>query len=230
MIAKTKPRLVILSGSGISAESGLKTFRDSDGLWENHRVEDVATPQAWFANPEGVLRFYNERRNRVRAAKPNAAHCAIAMLETRYAVTIITQNIDDLHERGGSTHVLHLHGEILKARSSIDESLIYEIKDAIQLGDTCAKGSQIRPHIVWFGEGVPLYGKAQQITRQADVLVVVGTSLMVYPAAHLVEEVPLGIPKYIVDPKFNATLPGFVTISKNASVGIPELVQKLMKA
>ncbi|HZF99439.1 MAG TPA: Sir2 family NAD-dependent protein deacetylase, partial [Chitinophagales bacterium] len=180
--------VVVLSGAGISAESGIKTFRDSDGLWENHRVEDVATPEAFRANPQLVLDFYNMRRRQVLEAKPNAAHGALAQLEKQTTksgesirVHVITQNIDDLHERAGSTNVLHLHGEILKSRSSLNEHLIYDCNADIKLGDKCEKGSQLRPHIIWFGEAVPMLEQADKLVQRADALLVVGTSLNVYP-------------------------------------------------
>ena len=181
------PHLVVFTGSGISAESGIKTFRASDGLWENHPVEDVATPEAWQRNPQQVLDFYNQRREQIRRAKPNAAHKALAALEQAgFNVSIITQNIDDLHERAGSRSVLHLHGEILKARSSIDERMRYPLpKGGIELGNLCDKGSQLRPDVVWFGESVPLFAGACELVSQADFLLVVGTSLAVMPAASL---------------------------------------------
>ena len=179
-----KKRIVVLSGAGISAESGLRTFRDGDGLWEEYRIEDVATPEAFAKDPELVLRFYDERRKQVRLAEPNAAHLSIAEMENEFNVDIITQNIDDLHERAGSTNVLHLHGEILSARSSSDTNYIIPIEgDSIPLGSLCPMGSQLRPHIVWFGEEVPMIPIAAKIVSQADVLIVIGTSLNVYPAA-----------------------------------------------
>ena len=179
-------KIVILSGAGISAESGLRTFRDSDGLWENHRIEDVATPEAWFKDPELVLKFYNDRRKQVNEAKPNDAHFALAKLESHYEVNIITQNIDDLHERAGSSNVHHLHGEINKARSTSDPSLIYKLDHwEMKMGDTCDQGSQLRPHIVWFGEAVPMIEYVIPYVETADKLLVIGTSLAVYPAAGL---------------------------------------------
>ena len=193
-------RIAVLTGAGVSAESGLQTFRDSGGLWEGFRPEDVATPGAWEADPERVLRFYNDRRRQVRAAEPNAAHRGLAALEQRYEVSIITQNIDDLHERAGSTRVLHLHGEILKARSTVDGRLYPAIGD-IRVGDRCEHGGQLRPHVVWFGEAVPAMEEAAASMRRAEIVLVVATSLAVYPAAGLLDYAPRGTPKYIVDPR-----------------------------
>jgi NAD-dependent deacetylase len=194
-------KVVVLSGAGISAESGIQTFRDSDGLWEGYDVQEVATPEAWEHDSALVQKFYNERRKAVRAAEPNAAHLGLVELEGRYDVHIITQNIDDLHERAGSKKVLHLHGEITKSRSSIDESLIYDVTgDTIEMGELCEKGSQIRPHIVWFGEAVPMMDEAARIASTADVFLVIGTSLVVYPAASLVDYVPRDSPIYVIDP------------------------------
>lgn len=185
----------------MSAESGIATFRGSDGLWENHRIEEVATPEGWSANSEKVLRFYNERRMAVRNAVPNKGHLILAELEKYFHVEIITQNIDDLHERAGSKNVLHLHGEITKSRSTIDAKLIYNIQGTeINLGDTCEKGSQLRPHIVWFGEPVPMIEPAKVLVSKADIFVVVGTSLQVYPAAGLIHSANPFVPKYIIDP------------------------------
>lgn len=196
-----KKKLVILSGSGISAESGLKTFRDAGGLWEGHRVEDVATPEAWRRNPQLVLNFYNERRKACLEAQPNKAHLICVELEKYFEVHIITQNVDDLHERAGSKHVLHLHGELFKARSTANKNLVYDIKGwQLNLGDTCELGSQLRPHVVWFGELVPKIVEAEAIVAQADILIVVGTSLQVYPAAGLTMFAPPHCPIYVVDP------------------------------
>lgn len=194
-----KQVLVVLSGAGISAESGLKTFRDSDGLWEGHNVHDVATPEAWHRNPELVLDFYNMRRKNVRAAEPNLAHRVLADLEQDYDVHIVTQNIDDLHERAGSSSVLHLHGEIFKMRSELEEDLVYPIADDISIGDMAQDGAQLRPHIVWFGEPVHMIEQAIPIIQQADVFVLIGTSLAVYPAAGLVDYVRPEVKKYILD-------------------------------
>ncbi|SFH30072.1 SIR2 family NAD-dependent protein deacylase [Modicisalibacter xianhensis] len=224
----SQPRLVVLTGAGISAESGLKTFRDGDGLWENHAIEDVATPEAWVRDPELVLRFYDERRTQVRRAKPNPAHHALAELEQAgFDVRIVTQNIDDLHERAGSRDVLHLHGEILKARSSIDPRLLYPLpRGGIKLGDLCDKGSQLRPHVVWFGEAVPTYPHACDIVAEADLLLVVGTSLSVMPAAMLVDQAPVECPCILVDPKASHLSPRWVkALDRPASEGLPTLAE-----
>lgn len=194
-----KKKLVVLSGAGISAESGLKTFRDSDGLWEGHDVNEVATPEAWYKNPQLVLDFYNMRRRNVLDAQPNMAHNVLAELEEQYDVHIITQNIDDLHERAGSTNVLHLHGEILKMRSELSEHQLIEVYDDINLGDIAPDGGQLRPAIVWFGEAVPMIEVALPIMQEADIFVLVGTSLVVYPAAGLVDYVRDSTPKYVLD-------------------------------
>jgi len=202
---KSKKHIVVLSGAGISAESGLKTFRDSDGLWMGYDVYEVASPQGWNNNPKLVLDFYNARRRDVAAALPNAAHIGLAALEQDFAVTIITQNIDDLHERAGSTRVLHLHGEIFKMRSVADEHSVFEIRGDINLGDKAADGTQLRPHIVWFGESVPMMEKAMAILQDCDYFVVVGTSLQVYPAASLLYYVPPYLPKFIIDKNIPVT-------------------------
>src|SRR5215207_218761 len=221
----SKKKLVVLTGAGMSAESGLKTFRDSDGLWEGYDINEVATATAWRRNPALVLEFYNMRRKNVKEAKPNAAHDALAELENDFDVTIITQNIDDLHERAGSTNIVHLHGEILKMRSEKDESLIYPIHDTIQLGDKAADGAQLRPHIVWFEEPVPMIEEAARITRTADIFLIVGTSLVVYPAAGLVNYAPWPIPKFIVDKKipYTTSLYNLTTIEKPAGAGMQEI-------
>ena len=226
-------RVVILSGAGISAESGLQTFRGADGLWEGHRVEDVASPDAWAANPELVLEFYNQRRRAVRAAAPNAAHKALVDLERAYDVRIVTQNVDDLHERAGSRHVLHLHGEIMLARSTRDPRLIRHLGDSdIHLGDLCELGSQLRPHIVWFGEMVPAMADAVDLVGGADVLLVVGTSLQVYPAAGLVFEAPKRARRIVVNPDIPERVsgPAFKVIAQPATVGVPEVVATLLSA
>lgn len=223
--------IVVLTGAGISAESGIKTFRDSDGLWEEHRIEDVATYDAWVRNPRLVLEFYNQRRRQLEHVQPNAAHIALAKLEEKYDVRIITQNVDNLHERAGSTNILHLHGELTKARSTLDETLVYDIgyKDILP-GDTCKKGSQLRPHIVWFGEAVPNIMPAATLAQHADILLVIGTSLVVYPAAGLVNYTPPSVPKYYIDP--NAANSGhfnnLTVIKEKAGTGVPALVQKLL--
>ncbi len=192
--------LVVLTGAGISAESGIATFRDADGLWEGHDVMEVASPTGFASNPELVLDFYNKRRRQLKTVEPNAAHHYIAGLERNYRVRVITQNVDDLHERAGSSEVIHLHGELLKARSSDDPDQIIRHEDDILLGDTAEDGSQLRPHIVWFGEEVPAMDKAIEIASMADILLIVGTSLQVYPAAGLMHYAPAGTPVYLVDP------------------------------
>ncbi|EPC01951.1 hypothetical protein L861_20075 [Litchfieldella anticariensis FP35 = DSM 16096] len=228
MTRQRTPHLVVLTGAGISAESGLKTFRASDGLWEEHRVEDVATPEAWVRDPGLVLRFYNQRRAQVRRARPNAAHKALAELERDgFRVSIITQNIDDLHERAGSRDVLHLHGEILMARSTVDPRMCYPVhRGDIVLGDVCDKGSQLRPDVVWFGEAVPRYGDACEIVEQADLLLVVGTSLAVMPAGALLRQVPMDVDVILVDPDAERLAPpGVAKIGQPAGEGVPELVR-----
>ncbi len=225
----SKKKLFILTGARISAESGLKTFRDSDGLWEGYNIEDVATPRAWRKDPQLVLDFYNFRRKNVLDAKPNAAHYGLAELEKDFDVTIITQNIDDLHERAGSTNILHLHGEILKMRSERDPELIYPVTSDIRLGDKAEDGSQLRPYIVWFEEPVPMMELAVHIVNRADLFVVVGTSLVVYPAAGLVNYTRQGIPLFVLDKKL-PYIPdnGFLTcIEKPATEGINLLRSKL---
>jgi NAD-dependent protein deacetylase/lipoamidase len=220
-----KKKIVVLTGAGVSAESGLKTFRDSDGLWEGYNVEDVATPDAWRRNPQLVLDFYNERRKNVLDAKPNAAHYGLAELEKNFDVQIITQNIDDLHERAGSTSVLHLHGEIFKMRSAVNTTLIYEIRNDIKLGDVAADGRQLRPYIVWFGEAVPMIEEAVTVVQSADIFVVVGTSLAVYPAAGLIHYASSLIPKFIIDKKIPGTtsINNLTAIEKPATEGVKEL-------
>jgi len=224
-------KLVVLSGAGISAESGLKTFRDSDGLWEGYNIEDVATPGAWKKNAHLVLEFYNYRRKNVSDAKPNAAHYGLAALQENFDVHIITQNIDDLHERAGSQKVLHLHGEIFKMRSEKNEHLVYDIHGDINLGDTAADGGQLRPHIVWFEEPVPKIEEAIPIVQSADIFVVVGTSLVVYPAAGLINYAKPQIPKYIIDKSipYNTSLHKLTSIQKPATEGVKELVELLHK-
>lgn len=227
-----KKRIVVFTGAGISAESGLKTFRDSGGLWEEFKVEEVATPEAWEHDPEMVLSFYNKRRKQVLDAKPNAAHHAIAELEKKFEVYVITQNIDDLHERAGSKKVLHLHGEIIKSRSSADPDLIYTINGwKIRLGEKCEKGSQLRPHIVWFGEPVPYMEEACKIAAGAEIFIIIGTSLSVYPAAGLVNSVPHASPKYLIDPQAVSKdyIPNLIISRKRAGAGVPELVKNLLK-
>ncbi|MBO9201791.1 MULTISPECIES: SIR2 family NAD-dependent protein deacylase [Niastella] len=227
----SKKKIVVLSGAGISAESGLRTFRDSDGLWEGYNVTDVATPRAWKKDPALVLEFYNQRRKNVLDAQPNAAHLGLAKLQDDFDVTIITQNIDDLHERAGSKKVLHLHGEIFKMRSEFDESLVYDIRGDINLGDKAEDGAQLRPHIVWFEEPVPLIQLAVPVVLSADIFVVVGTSLVVYPAAGLVNYAPMDIPKYVIDKVIPGTnsVYNVTNIEKPATQGIQDLIE-LLKA
>jgi NAD-dependent deacetylase len=224
-------KIVVLTGAGISAESGIKTFRDSGGLWEEHRIEEVATYEAWLENPQLVLEFYNQRRKQLFEVHPNPAHTALAELEKKFDVQVITQNVDDLHERGGSTRILHLHGELRKARSTKDENLIYEI-DGWQLnpGDLCGLGSQLRPHIVWFGEAVPNIVPASQMASEADIFIIIGTSLNVYPAAGLIHYVQNRVPKYIIDPNASDMpgTPGLTVIREKASSAVPFLVNKLL--
>lgn len=224
-----KPRLVVLTGAGISAESGLRTFRDTDGLWEGYDVYEVASPQGWQKNPALVQDFYNGRRQDVKAALPNAAHTGLAKLEEKYDVRIITQNIDDLHERGGSTQVLHLHGEIFKMRSVNNEELIYDIDGDIKMGDLAEDGGQLRPHIVWFGEAVPMIEKAAREVWEADIFVVVGTSLQVYPAASLLQYVKPDVPVYIIDRKIPevSKADNLYLIEKPATAGVLELLSIL---
>lgn len=226
----SKKNIVVLTGAGISAESGIKTFRDSDGLWENHRIEDVATFDAWRRNKELVLDFYNQRRRQLQECEPNEAHKLLVTLEEKFNVHIITQNVDDLHERAGSKNILHLHGELLKVRSTLDEHLVYEWKQDLKVGDKCGKGAQLRPHIVWFGEQVPMIEVAGKIASQADIFIIVGTSLVVYPAAGLVHYTDYTVPKYVVDPNKPtiSNIQNVEYITEKASVGVKMLVDKLM--
>lgn len=225
----SKKKLVVLTGAGISAESGLKTFRDSDGLWEGYDVTEVATPRGWKKDPQLVLEFYNLRRANVRDAQPNAAHIGLADLEKDYHVHIITQNIDDLHERAGSTSVLHLHGEIFKMRSEADESLVYDIQGDIKWGDKAEDGAQLRPNIVWFEEPVPLIEDAALLVRNADIFAVIGTSLVVYPAAGLINYAPWPIRKFIIDKTipYTASVMNLTKIEKPATQGVPEFISVL---
>ncbi len=225
-------KIVVLTGAGISAESGIPTFRDAGGLWEGYRVEDVASPEGWRKDRELVLDFYNQRRKGIRNSQPNPGHIALAELEKKYEVVVITQNIDDLHERGGSTNVMHLHGEIFKARSTVDESLIYDLGEKdIQVGDKCARGSQLRPHIVWFGEAVPMIEQAVLEVMEADIVMIIGTSMVVYPAAGLVQYAKKDIPIYFIDPNIPNGLnyKNLAAIPKKASEGVPEIVKKLIR-
>lgn len=225
-------KIVVLTGAGISKESGISTFRDEDGLWRNYRFQDMASPDAWERDPALVQEFYNMRRRNVIEADPNPGHLALVDLEKKYDVQIITQNVDDLHERAGSGNILHLHGEIRKSRSTVDESLVYDIEGwELNIGDLCEKGSQLRPHIVWFGEPVYAITEASHIARQADMFIVIGTSLVVYPAAGLLYEVDPDIPKYLVDPEAYPTyaVENLEIIRDTAAKGVPPLVKRLLE-
>lgn len=225
-----KKKIVVLTGAGISAESGIQTFRDADGLWEGHDVMEVASPIGWRKNKALVLDFYNQRRAQLHTVQPNAAHQALAKLEEKYDVCIITQNVDDLHERAGSTRVVHLHGELKKVRSTLDANLVYDWDKDITLEDKCEKGGQLRPHIVWFGEAVPMIEVAAQLCQIADIFIIVGTSMQVYPAAGLVEYAPKDIPKYFVDPKpATVQVANLRVIADKATTGVVNLVEELMK-
>lgn len=224
--------IVVLTGAGISAESGIKTFRDDDGLWRNHRFEELATPQAWQQNPQLVLDFYNTRRKQLLECEPNAAHLALAELEKHFEVQIITQNVDDLHERAGSTNVLHLHGELRKVRSTKDPDLVYLLDGwELKLGDNCEKGTQLRPHIVWFGELVPNIEVAVKQVQKADYFIVIGTSLLVFPAAGLVDFAPKNCPIALIDPKtqIRGEDANLRVIAEKAAIGVPKLVQELIQ-
>jgi len=225
-------KIVILTGAGISAESGLKTFRDEDGLWENYSIEDVATIDGWIRNPDLVQTFYNERRKSVIAAEPNAAHYALAQLQEKYDVQIITQNIDDLHERAGSKSVMHLHGIITRSQSSLDASLTYPVNGwEIKMDEVCAYGSPLRPHVVWFGEAVPMLEAAAALCTQADIFAVIGTKLVVYPAAGLTEFVPEDVKRYIIDLDIPYIRGGnhVIKIQERATIGVPKMVEQLMQ-
>jgi len=226
-----KKQIVILSGAGISAESGISTFRDSGGLWEQHRVEDVATYEGWQRNRRLVLDFYNQRRKQLYEVEPNAGHRELVRLEQAFNVQIVTQNVDDLHERAGSTHVLHLHGELKKARSTVNPSYVVDIEGwELKEGMTCPQGGQLRPHIVWFGEAVPMIEPAAKLCANADYFIVVGTSLNVYPAAGLVSYVPPHVPKYVVDPnEVQAHVPNVTYLREKASTGLKKVVDELLK-
>ena len=223
--------LVILTGAGISAESGIKTFREMGGLWEQYDITEVASPQGWQKNPQLVLDFYNQRRKQLFESEPNKAHYKLAEFEKYFNVKIITQNVDDLHERAGSTNVLHLHGELKKVRSTIDENLIYELKHwELKLGDKCEKGLQLRPHIVWFGENVPMLDKAIEIAKTSDIFVVIGTSLNVYPAAGLINYAPQTAKFYLIDPNDVGGVSSNVTVIKEkASIGTSILADLLLR-
>ena len=222
--------LVVLTGAGISAESGLKTFRDADGLWEGHDVMEVASPEGFNANPDLVMDFYNQRRRQLQQVTPNTAHLNLVKLEKYYYVEIITQNVDDLHERAGSSHITHIHGELLKVRSVLNEQLVYDWKGDLHMGDTCPENSQLRPHIVWFGEAVPLLDKAIALTQKADVLIIIGTSMQVYPAASLINFIKLGTPIYFIDPKpsiHESDYQNLTIIPEVASIGTDKLLKIL---
>lgn len=228
----TRKKVVVLTGAGISAESGIATFRDANGLWEGHEVMDVASPEGWLRNPELVLNFYNERRKSAHQVKPNPGHVALVKLEENFDVTIITQNVDDLHERAGSTNVIHLHGKLFESRSTVDQNLVYPITGwELKTGDICEKGSQLRPNIVWFGEMVPLMEQAAKVARQADIFLIIGTSLVVYPAAGLIDFVRHGTPVYVIDPHIPdvAKRPNLHIIAEKASTGVPRVVDILEK-
>ena len=238
-LKSTKPKkkmgkIVVLTGAGISAESGIKTFRDAGGLWEGYRIEDVATPEAWHRQPQVVLDFYNERRKQLLGVEPNKAHHALRDLEAEHEVVIVTQNVDDLHERAGSKNIIHLHGELLKVRSTVNDRLVYEWRKDLLPSDRCEEGSQLRPHIVWFGEMVPMLEKAIDEVIQADIVIIVGSSMQVYPAAGLVGYAPADAVIYYVDPnpQINYEMrmrPGLEIINKTAVEGVPLLVKRLLK-
>ena len=229
MKEQTMKKCVVLTGAGISAESGLQTFRDSGGLWEGYRVEDVCTPEAFARSPQTVIDFYNARRRAAAAAEPNAAHFALADLERAYDVQIITQNVDDLHERAGSGKVLHLHGELNKLRSTVDENEILPWQGDQTLSDRDSRDRPLRPHIVWFGEAVPLIEEAVRLVEAADTVIVVGTSLKVYPAASLLHYARFGVPVYLIDPKPNVDVSGVEILAQTAVRGVPALVAELLR-
>lgn len=227
-----KKKIVVLTGAGISAESGIPTFRDANGLWEGYDIMEVATPQGWQKNKELVLDFYNQRRKAAVNAKPNAGHLALARLEAYFDVCIITQNIDNLHEQAGSSNIIHLHGELFKSRSSLDPDLIYPIEGCdLNLGEKCEKGSQLRPHVVWFGEAVPMIEPAAVEATTADIFMVVGTSLLVYPAAGLLDMVDEHVPKFIIDPKLPDVYPGpnLYLYEDKASSGLAKVSEILIE-
>jgi NAD-dependent deacetylase len=227
-----KKKIVALTGAGISAESGIRTFRDSNGLWEGYDVMDVASPEGWFKNPKLVLDFYNERRKQALSAKPNLGHQTLADLERHFDVTIITQNVDNLHEKAGSTNIIHLHGELFKSRSTLDESLIYDVNGwQLDMGDKCDKGAQLRPNIVWFGEMVPLMEVAINEVRSCDFFIVIGTSMAVYPAAGLINYVNSNVPKYIIDPNLPdiQTKENMYLYEEKGSIGVPQVAKILLE-
>ena len=226
-------KIIVLTGAGVSAESGIKTFRDHDGLWENFDVMEVASIESWPKNKELMLRFYNDRRRQLTEVQPNAAHKALAELETKYEVVIITQNVDDLHEKGGSTNIIHLHGELNKVRSVVYEDLVYEWKKDLHIGDTCERGTQLRPHVVWFGEMVPMLEPAAEQVMAADIVLVIGTSMQVYPAASLVGYAPPFAPIYYIDPKPTinyelGTRKNLTIVEEKATTGVRKIVDQLM--
>ena len=232
-MAEQKPKLVVLSGAGMSADSGIKTFRDSDGLWEGHHVEEVATPEGYQKNPGKVLRFYNERRQNIREAEPNAGHKALVRLEEMYRVTVVTQNIDDLHERAGSSRVVHLHGEIFKAQSTQNPNLVVDLGERdIHIGDIAGDGAQLRPHVVWFGEPVPKIMDAAAEVADAQIILIIGTSMVVYPAASLIDYAPHDAEVYVVNPDIStmAERHGNIhTVAQKAAEGVPPLVETLLE-
>ena len=226
--------ITVLTGAGISAESGISTFRDSNGLWENHDVMDVASPQGWKKDQELVIDFYNQRRKQLKTVFPNKGHKALVELEKKYQVHIVTQNVDNLHEQAGSSHILHLHGELTKVRSTLDQSLVYDWTEDLNVGDLCDKGAQLRPHIVWFGEDVPLLQTAAMLTAKANIVLIIGTSMNVYPAAGLVAYAQPGASIYYIDPNPNisyelAGLKNLTVIKEKGSVGVPKLVAELIE-
>lgn len=228
-------KMILLSGAGMSAESGIKTFRDQNGLWQNHDVMEVASPQGWRKNRSLVLEFYNQRRAQLKEVQPNRGHFTIAELESNYQVQVITQNVDDLHERAGSSRVLHLHGELRKARSTKDPKLIYDWHEDIKIGDTCEKGSQLRPHIVWFGEAVPMIETAAMLLMEAEIVVIVGTSMQVYPAAGLVAYAPTNANIYYIDPNPSINyelrqLPNLKVMKASATEGLDQLKKQLLSS
>ncbi len=223
-------RIIVLTGAGMSAESGIKTFRDADGLWEGHDVMEVASPEGWNKNKELVLDFYNQRRQQLLEVEPNLAHQLLVDLENNYEIQIITQNVDDLHERAGSKNVLHLHGELFKVKSVRSDSVVYPWKKYLHIGDIGEDGNQLRPNIVWFGEAVPMLDQAVEITKTADILVIIGTSMQVYPAASLIHYIPVDIPIYFIDPKPNISNNSFenlTIIPEKASIGVEKLIELL---
>ena len=224
-------KIVVLTGAGISAESGLKTFRDANGLWEGHDIMEVASPIGWKQNMSLVLDFYNKRRAQLSNAHPNEGHKALVLLENLFDVTIVTQNVDDLHERAGSKNVIHLHGELFKVRSTKNEHLVYEWRKSLNIGDNCEENSQLRPHIVWFGEAVPMLDKAIEITSKADILLIIGTSMQVYPAASLIHFIKPSVPIYFIDPTpiiLQNQYPNLTVIVEKASTGVVKVVSQLI--